>query len=46
MFWPDECDQSEFTVCHPDGSRWTKVEFSNEFRTISDMTNPWTSCWT
>ncbi|KAL2093148.1 hypothetical protein ACEWY4_010460 [Coilia grayii] len=41
MFWPDDCDESDFTLCHPDGSRWTKVEFTKEFRTISDMTTPW-----
>ena len=41
MFWPDDRHQSEFTLCHPDGSRWTKVEFTNEFMTISDMSNPW-----
>ncbi|XP_041922182.1 mitogen-activated protein kinase kinase kinase 3-like isoform X1 [Alosa sapidissima] len=41
MFWPDKHDQSEFTLCHGDGSRWTKVEFSAEFKIVSDMTTPW-----
>ncbi|XP_034551812.1 mitogen-activated protein kinase kinase kinase NPK1-like [Notolabrus celidotus] len=40
-FWPDEIEGSEFTLCHVDGTRWTKEDFYKEFKTVSDIPNPW-----
>ncbi|KAK0143090.1 putative cysteine-rich receptor-like protein kinase 43 [Merluccius polli] len=40
-FWPGRCSQSEFTLCHQDGTRWTVDEFLKEFKTVSDITTPW-----
>lgn len=39
-FWPD-CPESEFTLCHPDGSRWSKEDFMREHSTVAEMSAPW-----
>ncbi|XP_034540213.1 uncharacterized protein LOC117813197 [Notolabrus celidotus] len=40
-FRPDEIEGSEFTLCHVDGTRWTKEDFHQEFQTVTDITTPW-----
>ncbi|KAL3976512.1 low-density lipoprotein receptor-related protein 1 (alpha-2-macroglobulin receptor) [Sarotherodon galilaeus] len=40
-FWPERTEGSEFTLCHSDGTRWSKEEFHKEYRTVSDITHMW-----
>lgn len=37
LFWPGSDDSDDFTLCHPDGSRWTQLDFESEFQTVSDI---------
>ncbi|XP_039456926.1 uncharacterized protein LOC116316871 [Oreochromis aureus] len=40
-FWPERTEGSEFTLCHSDGTRWSKEDFHKEYRTVSDITHLW-----
>lgn len=40
-FWPGDVEGSEFTLCHSDGSRWSKEDFHKEYKTVSDISTPW-----
>ncbi|XP_076734583.1 uncharacterized protein LOC143414328 isoform X2 [Maylandia zebra] len=40
-FWPERTEGSEFTLCHSDGTRWSKQEFHKEYGTVSDITHMW-----
>ncbi|XP_041839942.1 mitogen-activated protein kinase kinase kinase 1-like isoform X4 [Melanotaenia boesemani] len=42
-FWLKEEDKDgyEYTLCHADGTRWSKQEFEQEHLTLSEISNPW-----
>lgn len=40
-FWPEDVEESEFTLCNSDGTKWTKEDFEREYSTVSDIPHPW-----
>ncbi|XP_056620745.1 uncharacterized protein LOC130434548 [Triplophysa dalaica] len=41
-FWTEkEREGSTFTLCHSDGTRWTKEQFCQEYGSVSEIPTPW-----
>ncbi|XP_057202327.1 serine/threonine-protein kinase D2-like [Triplophysa rosa] len=41
-FWTEkEREGSTFTLCHSDGTRWTKEQFNQEYGSVSEIPTPW-----